>query len=206
MKLQSFSANSLQESENRFRATLVNTFVGIKPAILLGTADENNKPNLCIMNSLTHVGANPGLLGLIFRPHHAERHSLENILSTKYYTINHVNAGIYKQAHQTSAKYERRISEFDATGLTSEYLNNFYAPFVMESHIKAGLELSERIDIQSNQTILLIGKIQHLYVETEILAADGFIEHQKADSIGCIGLDSYYKFALMERLPYAQPK
>ncbi|HBF47730.1 MAG TPA: flavin oxidoreductase, partial [Shewanella frigidimarina] len=44
------------------------------------------------------------------------RHTFENIMQTGLYTINHVNQSIYEQAHQTSARYDKDESEFEATG------------------------------------------------------------------------------------------
>ena len=72
------------------------------------------------------------------RPFSVERHTYNNIKETNYFTINHINKEIYKQAHQTSARYDKDVSEFDECGLTPEYSDTIKAPYVKESKIKIG--------------------------------------------------------------------
>ena len=43
---------------------------------------------------------------------------------------------ILKDAHHTSAKYDRNISEFDVTGLETNYKDIFFAPFVKNKHLQ----------------------------------------------------------------------
>lgn len=124
------SNSEFSSMEKLYRINLINSITGFKSVCLIGTKNKLNQTNLSIISSLVHIGSSPALFGIIIRPGVVERHTLENILDTKCYTINHINESIYKQAHQTSARYPREISEFDATGLITEYKNDFYAPFV----------------------------------------------------------------------------
>jgi flavin reductase (DIM6/NTAB) family NADH-FMN oxidoreductase RutF len=196
---------SLLQMDQRKRAMLINSIGGYKFISLIGTVDENKNTNLAIFSSLFHLGANPALIGFIMRPDSVDRHTLANILATKIYTINHINENIYKQAHQTSARYEKEISEFDATGLTPEYKNNFIAPFVKESNIQMGVVFKERIDLKINGTILIIGEITQLYYPTDCISEDGFIDIEKANTVTCSGLDSYHTTNRLARLSYAKP-
>jgi flavin reductase (DIM6/NTAB) family NADH-FMN oxidoreductase RutF len=196
---------ALQQMEQRKRAMLINSIGGFKFISLIGTIDENKKTNLAIFSSLFHLGANPALVGFIMRPDSVDRHTLSNILDTKVYTVNHINENIYKQAHQTSARYEKEISEFDATGLTPEYKNDFTAPYVKESNIQMGIIFKERIDIKINGTILIIGEIIQLYFPSDCIGEDGFVDIENANTITCSGLDSYHSTKRMDRLSYAKP-
>jgi len=83
-------------------------------------------------------GANPPLLGLLMRPLPDERHTYRNIRRTGCFTVNHVTEGILRKAHQTSARYPEEVSEFDACGLTPEFLGIHTAPYVNEATIKIG--------------------------------------------------------------------
>ena len=130
---------------------------------------------------------------------------MENILETKFYTINHINEFIYKQAHQTSARYDRAISEFEVTGLTAEYKNDYFAPFVKQSHVQMAMEFKEKIDIKINNTCMSIGEVRAVYLPTECLQSDGFIDLERAETITCSGLDSYHKTVQLDRLSYAKP-
>lgn len=195
----------LEESEKQKTVHLINSLGGFKSVALVGTSDKNGATNLSIFSSFFHIGANPPLIGMIFRPSPPERDTMRNIIETGFYTINHINETIYKQAHQTSARYDAEISEFDATGLNTEYKNNFFAPFVSESNIQLGIKFREKIDISINNTTLIIGEIVHIYIPEDCLLEDGFIDLEKANTITCSGLDSYHKTVKLNRLSYAKP-
>jgi flavin reductase (DIM6/NTAB) family NADH-FMN oxidoreductase RutF len=191
--------------EKHNRTHLINSLGGFKSVALVGTCDAEGHTNLAIFSSIFHLGANPPLIGLIFRPTPPERNTYNNILETGFYTLNHIHEGIYKQAHQTSARYDKTLSEFDQTGLNPVYKNNFQAPFVEESHIQIGLIFKEKIDITINNTTLLIGEIMQIYIPEDALLHDGFVDLEKANSLTCSGLDSYHKTIQLDRLSYAKP-
>lgn len=106
------------------RVHFITSIGGFKCLALVGTCDSQEHTNLSIFSSFFHIGANPPLIGMIFRPSPPERDTFSNIIETGFFTINHINESIYKQAHQTSARYEKSISEFDVTGLTPESCYN----------------------------------------------------------------------------------
>lgn len=189
--------------DQRVRTHLVNSIVGFRSVCLIGTINERKKTNLAIFNSIVHIGASPPLIGFFVRPDCVERHTLSNILETRYYTINHINESIFRQAHQTSARYSENVSEFEVTQINEEYKEDFLAPFVEDSHIQLGVEFKERIDIESNGTILLIGEIKQLYFQADCLCDDGFVDIEKAKSITCSGLDRYHSTKHISRLSYA---
>ena len=191
--------------EKQERVHFANSLGGFKSVGLIGTQNKKNQTNLAIVDSILHIGSNPPLFGMVFRPGVLERHTLENILETGLYTINHINEKIHKQAHQTSARYERNCSEFDQTGLRPEYKNNFFAPFVKESNVQLAMEFKEKITLYINNTVLIIGEVKDVYFPENCLQKDGFLDIEKAESITCSGLDSYHKTKQISRLSYAKP-
>ena len=82
--------SDLADLEQRYRGTFINSIGGFKSVCLVGTKNPSNQTNLAIFSSLVHIGANPPLVGLVFRPDSVERHTLENILETGFYTINNI--------------------------------------------------------------------------------------------------------------------
>jgi flavin reductase (DIM6/NTAB) family NADH-FMN oxidoreductase RutF len=201
----SFNSLAISEMEKQYRVHLINSLGGFKSVVLVGTADAQRNTNLAIFSSVFHIGANPPLMGLVFRPTPPERDTYNNILKTGFYTLNHLNESILTQAHQTSARYDKDISEFDETGLTAEYKSDFFAPFVAESHIQIGLAFREKIDIAINNTTLIIGEIVQLYVPENTIQPDGFLDLEQANTLTCSGLDSYHKTVQLDRLSYAKP-
>jgi flavin reductase (DIM6/NTAB) family NADH-FMN oxidoreductase RutF len=187
------------------RVHLINSLGGFKSVSLIGTSDSEGRINLAIFSSIFHIGANPPLIGLIFRPTPPERNTYNNIIQSGYYTINHINESIYKQAHQTSARYDQNVSEFEMTGLNPEFKDSFFAPYVAESNIQLGIEFKEKLEIAVNNTTLIIGEIKQIYIPEDCLSDDGFVDIEKANSITCSGLDSYHKTVQLDRLSYAKP-
>lgn len=191
--------------DKRYRAALINSLSGFKSVSLIGTINKNSVENLAIFSTIVHIGSDPALIGFIQRPHSVERHTLENILETSFYTINHISEPIYKQAHQTAARYEKNSSEFTEVGLTPEFRENFIAPYVLESSIKYGLEFVERVDLKINGTILIIGRVIEIIVPENLITDDGYLDIEKSGSITCSGLDSYHTTQRIARLSYANP-
>ena len=191
--------------EKLYRTNLVNSLSGFKSANLIGTVSSKGKINLAIFSSVIHVGANPPLMGFLMRPVSVERHTYTNIKETNYFTINHINKEIFKQAHQTSARYGKEISEFDACELTPEYTETIKAPYVKESKIKIGLKFLEEQEIKSNGTIFIVGEIREVILPYDIILADGFIDIEKAGTIAISGLDGYHETKRVARLSYAKP-
>lgn len=190
--------------EKLYRAAFVNSLSGLKSANLIGTISREGKTNLAIFNSVIHVGANPPLMGFLMRPVSVERHTYANIKETNHFTINHINKEIFKQAHQTSARYGKEISEFDACGLTPEYSGTIKAPYVKESKIKIGLRFLEEQEIKSNGTIFIVGEIREAILPDDIVLADGFVDLEKAGTIAISGLDGYHETKKIARLSYAK--
>jgi len=195
----------LQKIDRIKRLNIINSVSGIRPANLIGTKGEKGT-NLAIFNSVTHLGSNPPLLGFVLRPKdEVPRHSYENILESGCYTINHVHHSFPDKAHYSSAKFDQHISEFEACQLTEEYLFGFPAPFVKESKLKIGLQFVEQIPIAINNTILVIGEIQHLVIPDEAMDKEGQLDLDIAGSVGVSGLNSYYQVTKKHLFPYARP-
>ncbi len=195
----------IMQMETRKRAAFINSISGFKSASLIGTIDALGQTNLAIFSSVVHIGSNPALIGFINRPDTADRHTLSNILETKCFTINHIHTGIYKQAHQTSARYAKEVCEFDACKLTKEFSATLQAPYVAQSHIKYGLELVEKHTLPINGTILIIGQVVEIFFPENCMLEHGALDIEKAETIAISGLDSYHTTHTLARLSYAKP-
>ena len=203
--MQHFSTTTIATWERFYRANFINSLTGFKSVSLIGTINQKGQTNLAIFSSVIHLGSDPALIGFINRPIAAALHTLSNIQATGVYTINHIHPPFLELAHQTSAKYCEEVSEFDELGLTPEWIEPIQAPFVEESKVKYALKLEEIIPIRLNNTFLVIGKLQHVKLEENILLPDGFLELDKASSLCSNGIDAYYSTQLIDRYEYAKP-
>lgn len=188
-----------------YRINALNKLSGFKSACLISSINSQQETNLAIFNSICHIGANPFYIGFILRPTTVDRHTYLNIKETTYYTINHVNSSIYKQAHQSSAKYDQGVSEFNKCHLTESYIEGFKAPFVKESKIKLGLSFVEEQLFRCNNTRMIIGKVEKIILPENSIDSNGDLRLDLLDSVAVNGLDSYYKAYFLETLDFARP-
>lgn len=200
-----FDSDSFSDLPSRFRANLINSCSGYRSSNLLATSNKKGESNLAIFNSVVHIGSNPPMLGFIMRPLTVRRDTYSNFKSTGYFTVNQVSRDNFKKAHQTAAKYDEGISEFTRTGLSEQYLDGFKAPYVKESAIKIGCTYENEYEIKENGCLLIIGKIQHLYLPEELIHKDGWVQLDKAATVASIGLDGYALPKVLDRFSYAKP-
>lgn len=195
----------IEQLEKRYRTAFINSLAGFRQAVLVGTKSIKGNNNLAIFNSLIHLGANPAIYGLLSRPDSVQRDTLQNILDTKEYTLNFIQAAHYKEAHQTSARYNKDVSEFEKVGLNPFYHDNFHAPFVGVAVVKIGMQLQEFFPIPANGTVLIIGSIVLVDINDGLVGTDGFVNLSASEVLISQGLDAYFISKEIGRLPYAKP-
>ena len=202
--IQKVGEKEIKALERRIRTQLINSLSGFKSINLCGTVSKDGVTNLSLISSVVHIGADPALMGFIMRPVTVRRDTYNNILETGQYTFNHLNAAIYKKAHQTAARYPVETSEFEATALTEIYSDLLQAPYVQESYIRVGLAFVEKIPIPLNGTILMIGQVKEIFFPEDCWLADGYLDIEKAGSITTSSLDTYHRTQKIARLSYAK--
>jgi flavin reductase (DIM6/NTAB) family NADH-FMN oxidoreductase RutF len=200
-----FKKEDISQLEQRYRTAFVNSLAGFRQAVLVGTKSADGKSNLAIFNSLIHLGANPALLGLMSRPDTVQRDTLQNIMDTHEYTFNYIHASDYKKAHQTSARYEKGVSEFEKVGFQESYEANFHAPFIVNAVVKIAMQFEQSIPITLNGTVLIIGSIKQVELDASLVGTDGFVDLAEAEILISQGLDAYFMAKSIGRLPYAKP-
>lgn len=198
-----YTYDDILAMEKQYRTNFVNALPGIRNASLIGTINNKGETNLAIFNSVMHIGAHPPFMGFMMRPVSVPRGTYANIKETGHFTINHVHDTIFRQAHQTSARYT--TSEFEATGLTPEFSAGISAPYVKESRVKIGLQYEEELPVKCNGTILIVGRVQEVIIDEGYLSDDGVLQLNLTGSMGVNGLETYYKVNKIDTLPYAKP-
>lgn len=189
----------------RYRAAFFNSLWGFRTPVLIGTKSNAGSENLAIFSNFFHLGAHPPLLGIVFRPDSADRHTLENLKETSVATCSFVKRVNAAYAHQTSARYPREISEFEACGFTPTYHESFGAPYVGESAIAFGIRLLELKHIEANDTQLAICSVEWVKINPEHINFDGTIRHDLAESTVNLGLESYGSASVSQQFAYAKP-
>lgn len=205
LSMKHLNLKEIEQLPSRSRAHLINSCSGYKSANLIATKSKSGSTNVAVFSSVTHVGSNPALLSFLLRPNTVPRNTYKNLKETGYLTINHIDQNMITQAHQSSAKYDESISEFEATGLTPEYLNDFFVPYVLQSPIKIGCKYVNEYLIKENGCILILVAIEHLYFDEGIEMPDGWLRLEDAETVTINGQDGYALPTLLDRFHYAQP-
>ena len=199
------STKDFTEMEKMYRRNLINSCTGYKSANLIATQSGKGNTNVAVFNSVFHVGSTPPLLGFLLSSVTKPANTYHNILNTGYFTVNHIQENMIEQAHQTAARYEADISEFDQTGLEKEYLDGFYAPYVKQSVVKMGCRYLNEYEIKENDTRIIIAAIEHIYFDPGIQMPDGWLRLDDAGTVAINGVDGYALPTLLDRFHYAKP-
>ena len=201
-----FSSESLDSLNKIYRINLINSITGYKSANLLGTISKKGVENVAIFSSITHLGSNPALLSFFVRPNVVPRNTYKNIKEKKIFTVNHISKDKIGDAHQTSAKYDEDISEFDKTSFQSEYKNNWKAPFVKDSAVQLGCKYLNEYYLKENGCSMIVASIEIIFIREGLLQNDGWVELAKGDVVTVNGLDAYALPKIIKRFKYARPK
>lgn len=199
-----FTKSDIGDLEKRYRGNLINCLSGTKPAILVGSTNDDGIHNLALFSNIFHLGADPALMGYVQRPVGQSGDTYRNIISSKQYTFNLVGQSLIEKAHQTSARYDAGVSEFDTCGLTPFLINGFAAPFVDECAVKIGLEMVEVVPMKINNTILVIGAVQHIILPHGLIQDDGNIRLTADAAMSIVGLEQYFAPEFVRQLGYAK--
>jgi flavin reductase (DIM6/NTAB) family NADH-FMN oxidoreductase RutF len=138
-------------------------------------------------------------------PEGTERHTLDNIVSTRHYSLNAVSTTMAQRAHHTSARFNRDQSEFDECGFESVTIDGTPAPFVSESPLKIGLTLQDHQPLGINGTHLIIGSVEQLSFANDVWRDDGTLDLTGMDLVAGAGLDGYHNVGPGRRFSYAKP-
>ena len=201
-----FSSEDIHNLDKFFRINLINSCSGYKSANLLGTISKDGITNVAVFSSVIHLGSEPPTLGYILRPTTVPRNTYKNIKETGVFTINHIFEDIIEDAHHTSAKYPEEISEFDMTNLQVEFKENCIAPFVKNSPVQMQMKFVEEVFIQSNEVLMIVAQIEHLFIDDKLIQQDGFVDLSKGKVAAINGLDGYAIPELKTRFNYQRPK
>ena len=201
-----FNFDDIQNLEKIYKINLINSCSGFKSANLLGSISEEGISNVAVFSSVTHLGSKPPTLGFILRPTTVPRDTYKNIKDSGVFTINHIHQDIIEDAHHTSAKYPKEVSEFDMTGLEEEFKGKFKAPFVKGAPVQMSMKFIEEVYVPSNDVMLIVSQIQELYIDDALLQEDGLINLSKGNIAAINGLDTYAIPEFNKQLSYQRPK
>jgi flavin reductase (DIM6/NTAB) family NADH-FMN oxidoreductase RutF len=184
------------QTDGRKFYQLLTGSIAPRPIALASTLDKNGKLNLSPFSFFNCFGSNPPMPA--FSPLRRVRdntikHTLENIRETREVVINAVNYGMIQQTSLTSCEYPKGINEFEKSGLTplpSERVKPFR---VKESPVNFECRVTQIIETGKDGGAgnLILCEILLIHIKDEVITKNGFIDPDKIDLVGRMGLNYY---------------
>jgi len=200
-----YNSTDLHQLDRIYRGNLINSVTGYKSASLLATRSASGIDNVAIFSSVTHLGSDPALFTFIQRPlGHGVGHTYENLKETGHITLNHINLELIERAHQSSAKYDASVSEFEVLGIESLDRDGIDAPFVKDAAIQVAARYEGEYYLKENKCILVLCRITDIFINDGIQQEDGWLNLETAGSLAINGLDAYASGTTEKRLSYAK--
>lgn len=169
---------------------LLNSMLGPKPVVLVGTKSKDGVDNLAIFNTLSQLGTNPPLYSLLIRPLDRVRDTYANIIDGKYWTCNAIPPQMMNQAHATAEHFPPDRSEFEVLGIEKESKVGVEAPFVFASPVQMWIQYIRKLPIPENGTQLLIGRLRKLWVD-ERWMNEGSMAWHSYQALSSWGVNGY---------------
>lgn len=193
----------IEALDRNHRRILVNRMQGVRAAVLLGTYSEKGVANLGLFFSLQHLGADPALMGVVFRPESSMGQSLGNLRFRRWISANYMPSEEIDRVHRCSAAFASEVSEFESTGLPLHTETDIPAPFVGNAPIRLALEYHSEIKLP-NECILALLHLRKLWIEPSAL--DSETRLPRFDSLLHVnGLDAYYSLRFDQIKNYERP-
>ncbi|WP_124979999.1 flavin reductase family protein [Nonlabens xiamenensis] len=200
-----YSLDQIQHMERFDRANLVNCITGFKSANLLATRSKDGVDNVAIFSSVLHLGSDPALFGFVQRPlGHGAGNTYKNLKETGEISLNHVSQDLVTKAHQSSAKYDPNISEFEVLGIERLDREPHEVPFVQAAPVQVAAVYENEYFLQENKCIFVICRITDIYLDKGLQSKDGWVDLTAAGSMVVNGLDGYASAKGGTRFSYAQ--
>ena len=192
-----WSRSDLLGLDRRYRRDLINRIGGSRTAWLLTTRSSDGIANIGLFSQVVHVGANPPLIGVLFRPKSSRHQSLDNIEDIGHYCIHAVHFEEWQKAHSTSFAFGADQSEFDECEWVEETIHGSDLPLIEDSLARITLQAEEIIPIRSNQCRMLIGRVQSIQIREDQLDSDQLPRPE--DWLNVCGLDLYMNNQVLSR-------
>ncbi len=169
-----------------------------RPIAWVSTISKCGIPNLAPFSFFTGVGSRPP--SLLFCPANkrdgSRKDTLLNIEDTGNFVVNVVSENLAKQMHASSADVDFEIDEFAAVGLTAIPSERAHgAPRVGEAKVSIECDLMQSLHLGTGPgaSNIVIGRIERIHIDDDVLDGNGFADAAKLQTIGRMGSPGYVR-------------
>jgi flavin reductase (DIM6/NTAB) family NADH-FMN oxidoreductase RutF/nitroreductase len=169
----SLAVNSLAQNDSvaspfKKKSLGVRSAIYPKPALVIGSYDNEGKPNIMTAAWIGICNSDPLSIAVSMRP---ATYSYGNVTNSKAFTVNIPSSELVKYVDYAGRLSGKDVDKFKETGLTpikGEFVN---APYVKEFPIVIECELTEYRDLGSHRQF--IGKVIDVKADEVILDTNG---------------------------------
>lgn len=168
-----------------------------RPIAWVSTVDTAGVVNLAPFSFFNGLGSNPP--ALMVSINHASGRSddrkdtLRNIIETHEFVVNIVTESTMHAMNQTATDYPTGYDELALAGLTTRPARTIRAPHVAESPVSFECTLHTTIPLGEGpgSTTVVIGIINHMYIDDTLLNDRNYIDIARLQPIGRLAGNSY---------------
>jgi flavin reductase (DIM6/NTAB) family NADH-FMN oxidoreductase RutF len=196
-----FDSTSLDRMERQARTTLINSLSGVRTAFIAITADSQGRLNASTLSNVTHVGAHPAQMSILFRPDNGKRHTLQNFLNGSPLTLVCMPFNQVNLVHEVSMNAPKGTFELDVLEASTCHVEGCPHPLPKDYLYAISLDFVERFTL-NNGCIYTVGQINSIATGAELkVDEEGQISFDTPPTLA-IGLRQYTTTETAIKLPY----
>ena len=194
-------STSIDNMERQARTTLINSLSGVRTAFIGITADGRGRLNASTLSNVTHVGAHPAQMSILFRPENGKRHTLQNFLSGSPLTLVCMPFNQVNLVHEVSMNAPEGTFELDVLEASTCHVEGCPHPLPEDYLYAISLEFVERFTL-NNGCIYTVGEIKSISTGAALkVDEEGRISFDTPPTLA-IGLQQYTTTETAIKLPY----
>ncbi len=196
-----FDSTSLDRLERQARTTLINSLSGVRTAFIAITADSQGRLNASTLTNVTHVGAHPAQMSILFRPDNGKRHTLQNFLNGSPLTLVCMPFNKLNLVHEVSMNAPKGTFELDVLEASTCHVEGCPHPLPKDYLYAISLDFVERFTL-NNGCIYTVGQINSIATGAALTVDEEGQIYFDAPPTLAIGLQQYTTTETAIKLPY----
>ena len=158
------------------------------PVVVVGTYDENDKPNLATLAWVGVCCSEPPSVQVSIRK---SRHTHAAIIARKVFSVNVPSAKYVVETDYAGLVSGKNLDKFNVTKLTPVRGDMIDAPTVMEFPISMECRLTHTLELGSHD--VFVGEIVACWVDDAVLGGNGKPDPQKIDPLAFTTDGKYFE-------------
>lgn len=195
-----FNTPELAGLPDRYRAALLNGTSGLRTAFL-GISGHDGQWNAGVFSNVTHVGANPPQMSVLFRPDNGRRHTLEAYKEQGKLTLCALPSEETERLHYCAADFPSGTFEWEALGGSTVHLKGWAHPVPTSALYAVELDWVEAFEL-NNRCLYTVGAITRVGLSDAVRMNDqGHLIYEKSPAVAS-GLNTYFSVEQSQFFPF----